>query len=72
MFGSTPSFKPEWTLPEKPINKDYKIKFESKDGGLWLDETSSKNLLKYFDDIDTYNLKMENLVKEIKKYHGDK
>ena len=73
LFGcktTNPINNREWNIPSKPIN--YSVKFVQKDNGLYIDEVSSKNLLKNVEGMDAYILKLETLVDEMIKYYGEK
>ena len=60
----------EWLMPVKPCS--YPVKFEQKDEGLFINKQSSINLLKNIEELDAYIEKLELLVKEMKKYYGEK
>lgn len=56
-----------WVLPEKP--KKYPVEFVPHGNGVILSETSTVNLAKNFDEIDAYQMKLEFLIQEMKKYY---
>jgi hypothetical protein len=59
-----------WIEPSQP--KKYPVTFVPMNGGLWMDKTSSENLLKNVEEMDAYTEKMEALVEHMREYYGDK
>lgn len=59
-----------WDIPIKPVISP--VHFVQKDGGLYINEISSANLLKNVDSMNAYTEKLEVLIQEMKKYYGAK
>ena len=59
-----------WKLPKKPVIAS--VHFSQKDGGLYIDEVSSENLLNNTYNMEKYSEKLEALILEMKKFYGAK
>jgi hypothetical protein len=66
----TPTAQITWPMPPKPTV--YPVKFEPRDNGLYLNEESSKNLLKNVNEMDAYTEKLEALIESMKSYYDFK
>ncbi len=62
--------KKTWNVPQKP--KVLPVNFEELNDGLYIDFNSSSNLIYNINEMDAYIEKLEFLLKEMKKYYGDK
>ena len=68
--GNSKVTSSKWLMPDSP--KKYPVSFQQKDGGLFLSKEDSENLMLNIDELDTYILQLEALIKTMKKYHNEK
>ena len=59
-----------WDNPPQPISKN--VEFEQKNEGLFLDKTSSANLLYNINEMQAYQKNLEAMIATMKKYYDAK
>jgi len=66
----------EWSVPPKPEMEEVIFlpvnQADIKDNGFYISNEGAYNLANNIDELKAYNEKMELLIKEMKKYYGDK